>query len=70
MNCPLCNFEMQAGSPHDDGWIYQFECPVCGCIKGVPGIYRRPVIIEETRTSSPHEFLDRYLNKKTFERGS
>jgi len=36
MICPKCGREMQIGSPHDDGWIYQYECS-CGCIIGVGG---------------------------------
>ena len=36
MICPKCDHEMQIGSPHDDGWMYQYECDNCGYIKGVP----------------------------------
>ena len=36
MVCPDCGAEMQIGSPHDDGWRYQYECPRCGKIIGVP----------------------------------
>lgn len=34
MKCPKCGAEMQKGSPHDDGWVFQWECPRCGYIKG------------------------------------
>jgi transposase-like protein len=36
MQCPHCSAEMQIGSPHDDSWQCQYECPRCDKIVGVP----------------------------------
>jgi ribosomal protein S27AE len=33
--CPKCGIVMQTGSPHDDTWVYQYECSGCGYIEGV-----------------------------------
>lgn len=33
--CPKCGKGMQGGSPHDDMWVYQYECSGCGYIEGV-----------------------------------
>ena len=40
MICPVCGAEMSIGSPHDDAWIYQYECSQCDYIKGVYGAYQ------------------------------
>jgi hypothetical protein len=37
MRCPECGREMQQGSPHDDGWRFQWECYSCGYIQGSIG---------------------------------
>jgi len=34
-DCPTCGRAMYRGSPHDDEWIYQWECAGCGKIIGV-----------------------------------
>lgn len=33
--CPRCGSEMSIGSPHDEIYIYQYECHNCGYIEGV-----------------------------------
>lgn len=35
MNCPKCGRMMGQGAPHDDEWVFQWEC-YCGEIIGVP----------------------------------
>lgn len=32
MKCPKCGSPMSIGTPHDESYIYQYECHCCGCI--------------------------------------
>ncbi|KKN14179.1 hypothetical protein LCGC14_0998880 [marine sediment metagenome] len=34
--CPQCGRLMSIGSPHDERWSGQWECPGCGFIEGIP----------------------------------
>jgi len=33
--CPKCGGYRSRGAPHDEGWIWQWECTQCGSIEGV-----------------------------------
>jgi hypothetical protein len=48
---------MDIGSPHDDSWEAQYECPSCGYIEGIPISYVDTEPSQDPPIPEPEEMI-------------